>query len=135
MNHPYKSLPSKAFWSRSVARNFLPSEVYEGKFPLLEQASKVASAGSCFAANLVPYLETRGFVYVKTEQVTRAARVPEQDLSYDKFSAAYGNLYTPRQLRQLIERSVGRFKPEEDRWHIGDNMVIDPFRPGLSYPA
>lgn len=134
MTNPYKQSPDRAFWSRGVARNFDPAAVYEGSRPLLAQGARVVSAGSCFAANLVPYIERNGFTYIRTEQLTGLVGVPEQAMSYDKFSAGYGNIYTPRQLHQLCARALGRYKPVEDRWHI-DDMVIDPLRPGLTYPA
>jgi hypothetical protein len=35
---------------------------------------------------------------------------------------------------QLVRRSVGGFTPAEDRWP-GDDAIVDPFRPGLAYPA
>ncbi|MGH6949745.1 MAG: GSCFA domain-containing protein, partial [Vitreimonas sp.] len=49
-------------------------------------------------------------------------------------SAAYGHIYTARQFLQLLLRGLGRFKPAEDRWRQ-DDAVIDPFRPGLRWPA
>ena len=134
MDNPYRHLPNKAFWSRGVSRNFQPGDLYAGARPLLPQNARVMSAGSCFAANLVPYLEANGFTYVRTEPLSQRLGVAEEALSYGKFSAAYGNLYTPRQLLQLIQRALGRFRPLEDRWRI-DGKVIDPFRPGLRYMA
>lgn len=134
MTHPYRAFPLKAFWSRSVARNFDPAEIYEGERPLLRAGMKVVSAGSCFAANLVPFLERNGFTYVKTESGPPLLGLPGENLSYGKFSAAYGNMYTPRQLKQLLLRALGRFAPAEDRWYE-NRAVIDAFRPGLRYPA
>lgn len=134
MTHPYRQLPDRAFWSRGVSRGFDAAAVYEGSTPLLPAGARVVSAGSCFAANLVPYLEANGFTYIRTEALTALVGVEPQAMSYDKFSAGYGNIYTARQLRQLCERALGRFAPQEDRWHE-DGMVIDPLRPGLTYPA
>lgn len=105
------------------------------KEPLIRRGENVVSAGSCFAANLVPYLENAGFTYLRTE-VPHASfgSLGEENLSYGKFSAAYGNIYTARQLTQLIRRCLGRFKPQEDRWRCGDDFV-DPFRPGMRHKA
>ncbi len=102
---------------------------------MIRREDKVITAGSCFAANLIPYLEDHGLTYLRTE--TRHpvfAQLPADNFSYDKFSAAFGNVYTVRQLWQLLQRCTGSFAPMEDRWHI-DGQVIDPFRPGLRYPA
>lgn len=89
------------------------------------------SAGSCFAANTVPFLEDAGYTYVRTENIEEKS---SDRFGYGRYSAAYGNIYTPRQLLQLIKRVQGSFKPAEDRWYL-DDAVIDPFRPGLPYPA
>ena len=50
---------------------------------------------------------------------------------YGRFTARYGNIYTARQLLQLIQRVYGRFKPQEDDWEGPDGSLIDPFRPQI----
>jgi hypothetical protein len=60
--------------------------------------------------------------------------LPRDRFSYDLFSAAYGNIYTPRHLLQLLRRARGTFAPREDRWKV-NGTILDPFRPGLRYPA
>jgi hypothetical protein len=132
-DHPYRRFPDRSYWSRSVANDFDPAAVVTGG-PLLRSGDRIASMGSCFASNLVPHIERAGYAYVRTEQPhPQLAQLPE-NLGYRDFSAAYGNLYTVRQMLQLVERSVGAFSPAEDRWHA-DDAVVDPFRPGLAYPA
>jgi hypothetical protein len=133
--HPYKSQPSHAFWSRSVSESFDARKLVPGDVTLLRRADKIATLGSCFASNLVPYLRERGFHYVVKEErhpLFRSAAI--DNFSYDKFSAAYGNIYTARQFRQLLDRALGRFHPQEDRWAT-DEGIVDPFRPGLLYRA
>ena len=133
--NPYRALASRNFWSRSVSQAFDPGAVGTFPRPLIATDDRVMSAGSCFAANLVPYLEARGFHYVRTEpRHPKFGRLPEDNFSYSKFSAGYGNLYTVRQLLQLLLRCRGAFSPVEDRWHV-NHTVIDPYRPGLKYPA
>ncbi len=127
--HPYNAQPDRAFWSRSVARDWSPVDLLTAKEPILRADSRVMSAGSCFAANIVPYLEAAGYRYVRTETADENDR-----FGYELYSAAYGNIYTPRQWLQLIDRAEGRFHPREDRW-LTPGAVIDPFRPGLPYPA
>lgn len=135
MEHPYSALPSRAFWSRSVAKDFTAADVSRRGEVLICQGEKVVSAGSCFASNLVPYLENAGFTYVRTEPVHPSFRhLAPENLGYAKFSAQYGNIYTVRQLLQLVRRATGAFKPVEDRW-LAQDAVIDPFRPGLRYKA
>lgn len=127
--HPYSTQPDRAFWSRSVARNWSPVDLITADEPILRADSRVMSAGSCFAANIVPHLESAGYRYVRTETAEANDR-----FGYELYSAAYGNIYTPRQWLQLIDRAEGRLHPCEDRW-VTPDAVIDPFRPGLPYPA
>jgi hypothetical protein len=133
--HPYSSAPKSSFWSRSVARDWRPTELVQPGEPLIRTGERVVSAGSCFAANIVPHLERAGFIYVRTEaRHPGFSDLPTENLSYEKFSAAYGNIYTPRQLLQMLKRCLGAFVPVENKWVDGP-AVIDPFRPGLRYHA
>ncbi|HRF07215.1 MAG TPA: GSCFA domain-containing protein [Xanthobacteraceae bacterium] len=103
--------------------------------PLIRSGDEVVSAGSCFASSLIPYLESAGLRYLRTEaRHPDFGDLPGEKYGYDSYSAAYGNIYTPRQLLQLLRRSVGVVKPVEDCW-IMDRAFIDPFRPGLRYAA
>lgn len=135
MAHPYKELPASKFWSRSVILDFDAADTYDRSVPLIRMGEMVMSAGSCFAAELVPYLERCGLSYLRTEyQGSFYRNIPPENLSYGRFSAGYGNIYTARQLLQLFLRSQGKFRPREDRW-LENGIVVDPFRPGLRYPA
>src|ERR1700722_2207136 len=133
--HPYKSAPARSFWSRSVSESFRLGDMIEAKQPLVRRGDKVATAGSCFASNLVPYLIKYGFTYLRTEAIHPSFHLaPSENFGYNKFSAAYGNIYTVKQLLQLLQRSRLQFKPVEDRW-VTEDRVVDPFRPGLKYCA
>jgi hypothetical protein len=134
--NPYQDQSNSAFWSRSVSRNFLSEDLLgsENRESLFNLDDKVVSAGSCFASNLIPWIEKEGLEYLRTEELPAQFEKLPENLGYRNFSAAYGNIYTARHLRQLYEQALGIRKPIEDRWHI-DDLVIDPFRPGLAYPA
>lgn len=132
--NPYKSQPATAFWARSVSKDWDANKLV-GNRQILSRNDKIASLGSCFAANLVPYLVKNGLTYVQEEPRHPAfAGAPPENFSYDKFSAAYGNIYTARQFRQLLDRAFGTFHPQEDRWDV-DGEIVDPYRPGLRYRA
>ena len=133
-SNPYVGLPHRARGSRGVARRYDPSDVVTSSGPLLRTGDRVASMGSCFASNIVPHIEAAGITYLRMEEPPPQVAMLPENLGYRNFSAAYGNVYTARQMRQLIERCTGTFRPQEDRWHE-DGKVIDPFRPGLAYPA
>lgn len=132
--HPYKSQPDKAFWSRAVAENYSASDLVESLYPIFRANDIVASAGSCFASNIVKPIEAVGFRYMRTEELPSPLNQLPENLGYRNFSAAYGNIYTARQFRQLLERADGRFRPAENYWLMSGDYV-DPFRPGLRYPA
>jgi hypothetical protein len=129
--HPYRALPAKAFWRRSVA-GVSPGEVDPvGVFDLqITKATKVATAGSCFAQHIARHLSALGFNYFVTEPghpvISEAVRTRH---NYGLFSARYGNIYTARQLLQLFKRAYGTFSPREDHWIEADATVKDPFRP------
>lgn len=65
---PYSGLPPRHFWSRAVSRDYQPRDIADAPEPLIKPDDKVISAGSCFAANLVPYLEAAGLTYLYTER-------------------------------------------------------------------
>ncbi len=132
-DNPYRRLADKAFWRRSVA-NPPPSEVDPvGVFDLsIGRESRVATAGSCFAQHIARHLHSSGFNYYVVEPghplITEDILKQHQ---YGTFSARYGNIYTARQLRQLIDRAEGRFVPAEGPWIDADGTVRDPFRPAV----
>ncbi|MEX0409755.1 GSCFA domain-containing protein [Aquibium sp. LZ166] len=131
--HPYRTLPAKAFWRRSVAALPMAEVDPVGRFDLrITPQSRVATAGSCFAQHIARHLSRTGFDYMVAEpghpilpEVLRAAH------GYGTFSARYGNIYTSRQLRQLVDRSWDRFQPTEAPWLDSDGTVRDPFRPAV----
>lgn len=130
-NHPYRNLPDKAFWRRSVAAPPLADVDPVGIFGLrLTPATKVATAGSCFAQHIARHLRTSGFDYYVAEpgHPILPASVREKH-NYGTFSARYGNIYTARQLVQLFRRAYGHFSPSEPAWVEADGRVLDPFRP------
>lgn len=132
--NPYKSQTDIAFWSKSISNGFDPNSLITTCDALFKKNDLVTSAGSCFASNLVPYIESAGLTYLRTEKIPGIFSQLGENLGYANFSAAYGNVYTARQLLQLYQRALGTFVPKEDRWQI-ENSVIDPFRPGLKFPA
>jgi hypothetical protein len=135
MSHPYKSLDDRAFWKRAVSSGWDAASVPD-QGPYIRRGERVASAGSCFAANIVPFIEAAGFAYVRAERgLSCFGELNDDYFSYSKFSAAYGNIYTVRQAVQLLRRAQGSFRPEEDRWIGADDLIVDPFRPGLRFKA
>ena len=132
---PYQTAPDRAFWRHAVSTHW-DERGLSSETALIRKGERVMSAGSCFASNLIPYLERAGFPYVRVGEYGAPLDEWAADhLGYATFSARYGNVYTARQASQLLQRALGEFKPVEDRWQGDDGTVIDAFRPGLKYPA
>jgi hypothetical protein len=93
------------------------------------------SAGSCFAANVRRYVEQWGFEYVVTERPHPSWPEAAETGFYDAYSARYGNVYTARQMVQLLQRTAGEFSPREEFWIAPDGSFVDPLRPGLAHRA
>lgn len=133
MTHPYKQAPDYAFWKRSVAEPE-PSLVDPVvSFPFrIAPTDKVATGGSCFAQHIARFLAKSGYAYMVTEPghpvLSQEAR---EAFNYGVFSARYGNIYTSRQLLQLMLRAYGEFEPVDDIWVAADGSLLDPFRPTI----
>jgi hypothetical protein len=132
--HPYRRAGPAAFWSRCVAENFEPASVPDGRSFDLDRGDRFMSAGSCFAANVRRYVEAAGLTYTVTEGPHPSFPQSAESAYYEAFSARYGNVYTARQMAQLLERALGLFAPAEDSW-IVDEEWVDPYRPGLRHRA
>jgi hypothetical protein len=132
MTHPYKSQPDAAFWSRAMA-GLAPEAVNPASAApfSIGPGDAVVTAGSCFAQHIGPMLRAIKFNFLVTEEAHPLidAEVARQ-FNYGVFSARYGNVYTARQLLQLIRCAYGEFRPTEDVW-AENGVWIDPFRPQI----
>lgn len=131
---PYRDLREIAFWSRSVARIPAGNVDPVADFPFrVAPAEKVATAGSCFAQHIARHLAQSGYNYYIAEQPHPAlGPALARDFGYGVFSARYANIYTSRQLLQLIQRAEGMFVPATDVWEApGGQGFVDPFRPTI----
>jgi hypothetical protein len=130
-SNPYRTLPDKAFWRRSVSRPVMSDVDPVGIFDVkIAPETRVATAGSCFAQHIARYLKNSGFNYYVAEQGHPIVPEPiRAQHNYGLFSARYGNIYTARQLLQLMQRAYGEFSPREDCWAEADDVYLDPFRP------
>ncbi len=131
MPNPYDDQPDRAFWRRAIGDR-APEEIgdwYHKRFSL--DGKRIATAGSCFAQHIGRHLQQQGFDYLDVEPAP-AGLPPEahRDWGYGLYSARYGNVYTSRQLVQLVDRALGRFVPVADWWEK-DGGIVDPFRPTI----
>lgn len=142
MPHPYAELPPRAFWKTAVAqadRSLFPGLVAP-RFPILPD-TRVATAGSCFAQHIARALRGAGCLVLDAEAPPEAmAPDVAERFGYGLFSGRYGNIYTARQLRQLLDEIAAGAGPDPlCVWRRGAGFV-DAFRPtvepeGLADPA
>jgi hypothetical protein len=130
--NPYIGLPGKNFWKTFINSNFDLGEINNSYVKSSFTLTRIASAGSCFAANIIPFIKKTNVEYVMEEPTHSFLAKGNLKYNYDTYSAKYGNIYTPRQLKQLLMRALGEFDPTDKFWktEIG---YIDAYRPGLAY--
>ncbi len=131
MANPYSNLPSKSFWKTAVSEKnaFNLENLYEKKFEI-SRADRIATAGSCFAQHVGTNLRLRGFNVVDVEPAPSYLSAAEaRDGGYGIYSARYGNVYTVRQMLQLLTDARGATVRDED-FLLKNDRYIDLLRPG-----
>jgi len=122
--HPYRGLPADQFWASGVAGIDAADVDPVRDMPFsVSPTDPVAAAGSCFAQHIARHLRGAGYNYLQTEPPSTAAE--------PVFSARFGNIYTTRQLRQLMLGAYGLHRPVTRVWRRADGRYIDPLRPQL----
>lgn len=130
---PYSTLPDHCFWRRSIAAvDYTEVDPVTASPFRIRPDERIATAGSCFAQHLARRLKASGFNFFVTETAHPLAS-PEiaTSFNYAVFSARYGNIYTSRQLLQLLERALGLFETQENAWRSADGRYLDPLRPTI----
>jgi hypothetical protein len=131
--HVYKNLPDSSYWRKSISMKTIDEvdPVSPPRFQL-QKSDRIITAGSCFAQHIAKKLTLDGFNYHIAEMPPANMTADEAlDRGYGLFSARYGNIYTARQLKQLVERCTGAFTPVDTAWQREDGRYVDPFRPQL----
>jgi hypothetical protein len=105
-------------------------DIYIKKFDI-RPSERIVTAGSCFAQHIATRLRLHGYNVLDAEP-------PPPGLSLDTakkfgfalYSARYGNLYTIRQLLQLLQECSGERSPVEVVWE-GNGRYFDALRPSV----
>ena len=128
---PYSDLDDKAFWKLCRdAPDFLCADIYTPKFKLAP-GMQVATAGSCFAQNIARFLKASEFDFADVEPAPRGMNeAVARRFGCGLFSARYGNIYTSRQLRQLIDDTRLERVHDCAVWEQ-DGTYFDALRPGV----
>ncbi|TNC12755.1 GSCFA domain-containing protein [Methylobacterium terricola] len=130
MKHPYEQAPPYTKWRHAVAAPATEAVDPGIGFPFrLSRRDRVATAGSCFAQHVGRALRGRGFSHYVTETAHPFVANVAGPFAYEQFSARYGNVYTSRQMLQLVQRALGLFEPADRAWTGPDGHWYDPFRP------
>lgn len=128
---PYRDLPDRAFWkSCRKADDFLLRDMYEPGFDLVPE-DRIATVGSCFAQHISRFLRQSELNFHDVEPTPRG--MPEEvarRFGYGLYSARYGNIYTPRQLLQLIDDAIHAEVRQSAIWER-DGRWFDALRPGV----
>jgi hypothetical protein len=130
---PYAGLPPRAFWRTGVVEAvFPPPDLFRPRWQL-DRTDRIVTAGSCFSQRLGRALRGQQFRLIDTEPVSSDPRdLGDQAAAhgYGLYSARYGNIYTVRQLRQLLEEAYGRREPGDPVWEK-DGRHYDALRPNI----
>jgi len=127
---PYDGLDGRAFWRVSVAGRGPGRlrDLYRPRFAIGTETA-VMTAGSCFAQHLHRTLKERGYSVIEAEPAPEGVdpSVAARHF-YGSFSARYGNVYTARQFRQLLDEATGTHSPAHPVW-TRDGQFYDALRP------
>ncbi len=131
--NPYFNLPKHQYWKSGVSdvKGLVDIEVFQKKWTI-EKNEKIMTAGSCFAQHIGRELKALNFNVMDVERAP--VNLPQSeslDYGYGMYSARYGNIYTVRQLLQLLKESIGLITPKDFVWIDGDGQYRDAFRPNI----
>lgn len=130
--NPYADLPDAAFWRPAVADAdpVVMTGLHCPKFPL-DTGAAIATAGSCFAQHVARALKGAGLTLPDAEPAPRG--VPDdlaQRFGFTTYSARYGNIYTARQMAELLADAAAGMVHPDLVWPLGDRFV-DALRPSV----
>ncbi|MDQ7070142.1 MAG: GSCFA domain-containing protein [Rhodobacterales bacterium] len=129
---PYQNLPPQAFWRSAIVEQSEAAldHLFVPKFALTHETA-LMTAGSCFAQHMHRALSGAGWNVLQAEPMTDIVpRKLAEKYSYGIYSARYGNLYTARQFRQLIQEALGDTPLNLLVWQR-DGRYFDALRPSV----
>jgi hypothetical protein len=105
-------------------------DIYRKKFAIRPD-EKIATAGSCFAQHIANRLRQNRYDVLDTEPAP--PELPDEvarEFGFKLYSARYGNIYTVRQMLQLVQEAAGLRVPAEIVWEK-DWRFYDALRPSV----
>lgn len=127
----YSNLSAHSFWKNCrESDDFLGQSIYAPKFEL-KPGTRVATAGSCFAQRIGEYIRYSKLELVDTEPAPKLMRPNvAKKYGFGLYSARYGNVYTARQLFQLLTDCEDQHVRDAALWQDGDRW-FDGLRPNV----
>jgi hypothetical protein len=128
-SHPYVNQHDRAFWRQSVSEVHWTDFSDLWRHPSLTSSNRFATAGSCFAQHIGRFLANQDCEYLDLEPRPSwldAAAAAQH--GFGTYSCRYGNIYSTRQLRQLMEEAYGDRVPSDPVWER-DGRWFDAMRP------
>jgi len=122
MTNPYLNRPENSFWKPAVAsKEWTELVPISNRIPLIQKGSSIAAAGSCFAQKVANYIKSNEAInFLELETVSAGQPV---------YSARYGNIYTTRQLLELVEEVIHGEADQSCAVRREDGRFVDVFRP------
>ncbi|MEO0750549.1 MAG: GSCFA domain-containing protein [Pseudomonadota bacterium] len=128
----YSSLDDRAFWKSGVAETspLNLKDLYQKKWTISPRW-QIGTAGSCFAQHIARHLRKNGYNVLDAEPPPNFLRERlHLAYGYSMYSGRYGNIYTVRQFRQLIDEAFSDTPQEMLIWEK-DGRVYDALRPAI----
>ncbi|KMK65152.1 GSCFA domain-containing protein [Puniceibacterium sp. IMCC21224] len=128
----YSGLEARSFWKLGVAETnpLVPADIYRKKWTIAPEW-EIGTAGSCFAQHIARHMTKNGYDVVDVEPAPKGlAPDLRQSYGFSLYSGRYGNIYTTRQLLQLIEEVFSHAPPEPLIWQK-DGRFYDALRPNI----
>ncbi|MDR7306040.1 GSCFA domain-containing protein [Rhodoferax saidenbachensis] len=134
--------PNAVFWPDPTeagnGRSLYTELPVAKRTPIIDQNSRIVSAGSCFATEIAYYLMDNGYNYLVTEG--NGSRDDNYEMlgmeGRPNASAAWGIIFNTPSFRQLVEKAFGQRELPHILWsqpHKGENLFFDPFRENVAF--
>jgi hypothetical protein len=128
--HPYVSRAPRSYWKRAVGSRSVATLDDVWTPPDIAPGDRIVTAGSCFAQHIGSRLLARDATVLDVEPAPESIRDPNvaRRHGYGLFSARYGNIYSSRQMVQLLDEAFGERSPVDAVWRRGARY-FDALRP------
>lgn len=131
MISPYENLPPRAYWRSGVGqrKSIQTSDLYIPRFKIGTK-QRIVTAGSCFAQHVGRTLKTSGFNVLDAEPGPRVRTEILNEFGFGLYSGRYGNIYTARQMLQLLQEAFEGRRPDAPVWEK-NGKFYDAQRPSV----